>query len=156
MKLLPLNKIVSIIGVVLLLVAVYFRENILLQINSLLENDIYNYSLGFSFSSYIKQLSKADLYKWKWIISLSFTFFIAIMTIFSLHFWFKNKTTTKLILKIYLLVFSLICFIGVGGYLFNQFNEVYPFLRRMIGVIHSPIPFILLFILIYSSNKSKG
>ena len=149
------NKIVSILGVMLLLVAVYFRENILLQINALLANDTYNYSLAFSFSNVIKELPVQELPKWKWIISLSFTFFIAIVTIFSLHTWFRNTTYTKLMLMIYLVVFGVIFLIGVGGHLFNQFDAIYPLLRRIIGIVHSPIPFIFLFILFYKQSTLK-
>ena len=147
MKSLNQNKIASILGFITLLLLVFFRENLLLEINALLEGKENDRSYAFWFFDFFKEFSDSKLTQWKWVISLSFTICIACLTIFSLHYWFKNIKYTKLILLLYLIIAGLIFIVSLIAYFIDNFNEVYPLLRRVLGMIHSPIPFFIFFLL---------
>lgn len=154
MKSLNQNKIISILGFIALLLLVFFRENLLLEINALLEGKENDRSYTFWFFDFFKDFSDNKLAQWKWLISLSFTFSIAALTILSLHYWFKNISFIKLVLALYLITACLITIVSLIAYSINSFNEIYPLLRRVFGIIHSPIPFFIFFLL-YLSKKNN-
>ncbi|PCI99638.1 MAG: hypothetical protein COB15_04020 [Flavobacteriales bacterium] len=144
------NKIVVILCFLLLLLSVYIKEILSLEINSLIAG-----GNKFSKVGVLKELSTNELVKWKWLVSIFFTIVISILTLLSFHFWFKNITYTKMVAKLYLIVLCLVIFIGGAGFLTIGFSEVYPLLRRVFGIIHSPIPFFILFVLFYWKEKEE-
>ncbi|PCJ26001.1 MAG: hypothetical protein COA97_06745 [Flavobacteriales bacterium] len=147
MKKLNLNKIVSTLGFLLLLLFVFFRENLLLEINAILAQKDWNRAYNFWFADFFMSLPKEDLIIWKSLVSISFTILIAFFTLFSLHYWFQDIRYTKFLIKLYLLVAGLIVLIAIVAYLTGNFNTIYPLLRRIFGVIHSPIPLFIFFLL---------
>ena len=155
MKKLNLNKGFAIFGFIGLMIFVYFRENLLLEINAVLAQKEVNTAYAFWFADFFIGLPKEQLIKWKWIVSISFTFSIAVLTIFSLHNWFRDVMYTKRIVNLYLFLTVFLILMGLVSYLLNSFNDIYPFLRRVFGVIHSPIPFFMLFLLIYWKKKQS-
>ena len=148
------NKKLAVVSFLFLLGLVFFRENLLLTINAKLAKKDYDRSYSYWFTEFFQNLSVDDLNKWKWIVSLSFTIAIILLTIFTLHTWYGDKKKTTLVLKLFSLIIIIMGLIGLGGMLTVGFEEVYPLLRRVIGVFHSPIPlFILIFTLLYVRKR---
>jgi hypothetical protein len=148
-----LNKVYTYIGFVVLLLCTYFRENILLEINALLALKEYDRSFSYWFISFFKSVSLGELIYWKWGITLFFTILMSIVTIFSLHNWFKERQNLKVVVLIYFISFLSLVIIGGVGYLFNSFEIVYVLLRKVLGVIQSPLPFICFLLLFRYKNK---
>lgn len=147
-----MSKKFAVLGFVLLLAFVFLRENMLLVVNAKLANKSNDWSYYYWVSDFFWGLENNKLYFLKWVVSISFTLAIALLTVFSLHVWFKNKNYLKFIINIYLVIFSIVLLIGVLGYLTVGFEVVYPILRRIFGIVHSPLPFIFLFLLFYKKD----
>ena len=135
------NKGLTIGGLILLLLLTYFRENFLLEINAALANDVLNRAYSYWLADFFKTLSYSHLIKWKWGITILFSIIMSLITILSLYFWYKSKRLIKLVVYVYLASFLFVCVFGGLGFLFKRFDDVYFVLRKILGVIQSPIPF---------------
>ena len=151
-----LNKSLAILGFILLLILTYFRENLLLEVNALINKDVTNRAYSYWFYTFFKHKTVDSLIVWKWGITLSFSITMASLTIGSLYSWFKNKPFLKLLVIIYLSTFAFIVMLAGLGFIMNQFDSIYPVLRKLLGVIQSPIPFFSLFLLIYWVKNNEG
>jgi len=156
MKNLILNRILVIVGVVILLLGTYFRENLLLEINALIEGHEYDRSYSYWFASFFKGLNKAELYNWKWGISIFFSLIIPIITLLTLYGWFKSKQLLKLLSIIYVIVFTFMLLMTSFSYVFGIFDDIYFVLRKIIGLLQSPLPFFLFFLLFSTLENKKS
>ena len=147
MKTINLNKVLTFIGLLLLLLFTYFRENFLLQINAFLAGKTHNRAYYYWLSDFFYNLSRADLTKWKWGLTFLFALLMSVVTIYSLHSWFKRMQFTRIISFFYIAAFSFVVLIAVIGFLSGSFNEIYFVLRKVLGIIQSPIPFFAFFAL---------
>jgi hypothetical protein len=149
---LSLNKGLAIAGFLLLLLCAYFREVLLLDINALIaaKGMVTNNN-----ESLFNDFLIPELTKWKWIVSIFFTVTISLLTIFSLYNWFKDLDYTKFIISLYIVASGIIVLVSLIAFLMNSFNAVSPFLRRIFGVIHSPIPLFIFFLLYLAKKKDK-
>jgi hypothetical protein len=152
MRKLRLNKGLAIAGFLLLLLCTYFREILLIDINALIAA---KGMLTNNNESLFNDFLIPELTKWKWIVSIFFTVTISLLTIFSLYNWFKDLDYTNFMIKLYLIVASVVGFVSLIAFLMNSFNAVSPFLRRIFGVIHSPIPLFIFFLLYLAKTKDK-
>lgn len=150
------NKKLAVVGFLLMFVFIFFRENVLLIINAFISDQNTNRAYSYWFSDIFQSLTKDQLYLSKWVVSFLFTFLTALLTVFTLHQWFKNNSFTKIIITIYLATSLLTLAVGLIGYFSVGFFQVYPFLRRVFGIIHSPVPFFLFFLLFYLKNKETS
>ena len=151
MKALYLNKGIAIILFLLLLLCTYYREVLLVDINFLIEGN----HLEKNTESVFNDFSILELTKWKWIVSIFFTVSISLLTIFILHIWFKDIDYTKFIVKIYFFVAIVVFLVSLSAYLLNSFIHIYPYMRRVLGIIHSPIPFFVFFLLNLAKKKEN-
>ena len=150
-----MSKKLAVLSFVILFVFAFFRENMLLVINANLAEKQYDWSYYSWFSDLFMDLEKDMLYMFKWIVSILSTLIISVLTVFSLHNWFQNKIYFKLLITIYLFVFGTILVISMLGYLTVGFSSIYPLLRRIFGLIHSPLPFFFFFLLFYKKEKES-
>tara|TARA_B100000809_G_scaffold214698_1_gene219615 strand:- start:280 stop:762 length:483 start_codon:yes stop_codon:yes gene_type:complete len=156
MKILYLNRFYTALGFIALLLCTYFRENILLEINALIAGDLYDRSYSYWFVTFFKSISVERLVYWKWGVTLFFTILIPVITIVSLYSWFQNKAYRKILVIIYLICFCLLVLIAGIGLLFNCFDSIYFFLRKIIGIVQSPVPFFLFFLVFYQFEKKEN
>jgi hypothetical protein len=147
------GKTVCVLGFFLVLFLTYVRENIALEINASLNHESYSRAYSYMFSDYFNSLPDKELRLWKWVVSISFTAIMSIVTIFSLHHWFSNKEFTRFIIIVYVIAFCVLTLIFMIGYLTNSFDNVHAILRRVTGVVHSPIPFFVFFTLFFFKKK---
>ncbi len=148
-------KIISIVGVILILIFTYFRENLLLEINALLSGELFDRSYFYWFFDFFKDMDQPNLVRWKWGVTAFFSLMITLLTIGSLYCWFGAFQMIKFISKLYLLLFGVLTIVAVVGFIFNSFATVYPLLRKVLGLVQSPIPFFGFYLLIYKINNQK-
>lgn len=149
------NKIiVTFVGFVLLLLCTYFRENILLEINANLALAENNRSYKYWFSGLFKNMPTDMLVKFKWGVTLLFSIVMPIITIGTLYVWFKSIDVLRISGLFFLVLLIVVFIFAFGGYMFNSFGEVYFVLRKILGVVQSPLPFFALFTLFYWNFKN--
>jgi hypothetical protein len=156
MKILDLNKGYTVLGFIALLFCTYFRENILLEINALISVNKYDRSYSYWFVIFFKSIALERLVYWKWGVTLFFSVLMPIITILSLYSWFQNKAYRKILVIIYVICFCLLVIIAGIGFLFNCFDSIYFIIRRIIGIIQSPVPFFLFSLLFYHLEIKGG
>jgi hypothetical protein len=149
------HKVIAILGVVLILTLTYFRENLLLEVNALLNGDQFDRSSAYWFFDFFKEMGQSNLIRWKWGLTASFSIAITVLTIGSLFLWFKSLELIKFISMLYLLLFGLMTVVALVGFLLNAFQSVYPLLRKALGLVQSPIPFFVFYLLSVQKNKNK-
>jgi len=149
MRQLNLNKGVALLGLMLLLLLTYFRENFLLEINASLASKDFDRSNTYFLSDFFGNMSKDLLIKWKWGLTAVFSLLISLITILSLYCWFKSVKFFKLISLFYVTLFVIVCLLAFIGFLTSSFNEIYFVLRKIVGVVQSPLPFFAFFTLFY-------
>jgi hypothetical protein len=148
-----LNKWLTVLGVFLLLFLTFFRENILLAINALIAKEEYSKAYFYWFTEYFKGLPYEDLVVWKWIATIFFSVTMSIITVLALFSWFKSVRIVRFVGLIYLGTFFFLLLTGGLGFLLNKFDAVYFVLRKILGLVQSPIPFFSFFLLLSYSKK---
>ena len=155
MKNLTQHKILIIIGTVLLLALTYFRENFLLEINAVIAGENYNRAYSYWLSDFFRNKKIEDLNFWKWGVTIVFSIVMSFITIFFIFNYFKSKVVLLLMTRVYIVVFSFVIILAVFGVLFGVFDLVYIVLRKILGVVQTPLPFFVLFSLFYFLNTQK-
>ena len=144
-----LNNFLALLGLLLLLFLTFFRENFLLAINATISGVEYDRAYFYWFSDFFKNISIKDLALWKWGLTIFFSIIMSLITLLSLYSWFQSKQLIKLTSLIYLGVFLFVVLLGGIGALLNNFDSVYIILRKILGVVQTPIPFFIFFTLFY-------
>ena len=153
MKQFNLNKVMTILGLFILLLLTYFRENLLLEINARLTSEVFDRSNSYWFLDFFKTIRNEELLKWKWGLTMLFSIVMSFVTIGSLYSWFKSLQLLKIVGIVYLILFSIVCILAIIGYSTNSFNDIYFVLRKILGIVQSPLPFFVLFALFYWDIK---
>jgi len=153
MRQLKLNKVVAFLGVFLLLLLTYFRQNFFLEINAILASEAFDRSNSYWLSDFFNNIPFANLLKLKWGLTMVFSIVMTAVTILSLHFWFKSIHFFKVVGLFYLVLFVVICLLALIGFLTNSFNDIYFALRKLLGLVQSPLPFFTFFTLFYRVLK---
>lgn len=156
MKMLNLSKGYTLVGFIALLFCTYFRENMLLEINALLSVREYDRSYTYWFVNFFKSIPFEQLVYWKWGVTIFFGGLMPFVTILSLYGWFQNIIYNKILVILYLIGFFFAALIGGVGLLFNCFDSIYFIIRRILGIVQSPVPFFLFFLLFYYLEKSDN
>lgn len=150
------NNWLTVLGTFSLLILTYFRENLLLTINAFITGSEYNRAYSYWFSDVFVGLSMTSLIKLKWIITIVFSMAMSVITVYSLSVWFTSKYNFKLISYIYIISFIFILVLAFFGKVFGVFDLVYILLRRILGVIQTPLPFFTFFIVFYWMDKNSN
>ena len=153
MKKLNLSKGGTIFGLLLLLLLTYFRENFLLEINANLAMEVHDRAYSYWLSIFFKGMTPELLSQWKWGLTMVFSVTMTFITILSLYFWFKSVQMLRVIGLFYIMLFAIVCLLSLAGFLTNSFNTIYFILRKILGIVQSPLPFFAFFVLMYWSVK---
>lgn len=151
MKKLHLNKGLTFLGLLFLLLLTYFRENFLLEINANLAMETYNRAYFYWLSNFFREMRPELLLQWKWGLTIFFSVIITLVTTLSLHLWFKSTSFLKIVILFYIILLAVVCTLALFGFLTSSFNNVYFVLRKILGVVQSPLPFFAFFVLFYWS-----
>ena len=147
------KKVIWILFLFLLFLLSYFREVTFIGINALIEGVEYNYA-NTQLPAYFSTLSHAQLTTHKWILTALFSLvFIALSTI-GIYLGIGKKRAVW-ILTIYLTILAVACLILMVGLFILNFKTIYPFLRILVGVIHSPLLYLLISISSYAISTTK-
>ena len=84
------------------------------------------------------------LFIWKWMLTFLFAFIYLGVTCLVLHFIFARKKYLHLAVLAYAVLF-LISFLAAGaGYFISSFENVYPYIRTLMGMAQSPVVMMIL------------
>lgn len=137
----------------LLLLLTYFRENFLLEINASMALEEYNRSYSYWLSDFFENMTHELLIKWKWGLTMFFSVVMTFVTILSLYCWYKSIYLLKIVGLFYLVFLLIVCVLSLVGFVTNSFNDLYIVLRKILGLVQSPIPFFVFFVLFYWIEK---
>ena len=94
-----------------------------------------------------------ELNQLKYVLTTFFSLWFIAVSLIGVRVSFSSRFAFKLLLALYILLI-LIAIVTISiGILFLDFQTVYPFLRKLIGVIHNPLPYLLISIGVYGFNQ---
>jgi|GEM_PF-1254565 len=140
-----------IIIIFILFVSSYYREVLFRSINSIMAGDQSFYAKTMDIP-FIYGWSFEKLNKLKYILTIAFTFWFMGISLLGLKITFPKTKAIYILSGLYLIVI-LLMMASTLSLLFIDFAQLYPFLRLLIGIIHNPIPFLLLSICFYAFDK---
>lgn len=85
-----------------------------------------------------------NLFIWKWVLTFIFSFIYLFLTSILIFLIFHSKKYIWLAVFLYGALFAIAFFIAGVGFLFSSFENVYPFIRTIMGIAQSPILIIIL------------
>lgn len=85
-----------------------------------------------------------DLFILKWVLTVIFCVIYFANTSLILFFVFRSRKYLLLVLFVYLILLVVSFFVGLTGFIISSFNDVYPFLRAVMGVAQSPVVLMVL------------
>jgi hypothetical protein len=151
------NKIVLFLSIALLVFVSYIRDFFFKNINALLGYKSSEGGTNYSdeFFSFLFELDYQQVYMVKWglLIIFSILFFFLSLMILRSRFVSIKKAVTKYLFLIYLIL-GTICAITIGLYYIPEISDAsYLLSRRILGILHSPIPVMILFLLFHIQEK---
>lgn len=84
------------------------------------------------------------LFIWKWPLTFGFAMAYLGLACLFLYLLFLKKKYIWLAVSVYALLFLASFCAGIAGYALFSFQEVYPFVRAIMGISQSPIPLMVL------------
>lgn len=157
MQLADKKKIISFSVFLLILLLTLIRENIFLEINAIIAEQGYNNAYFYWFEEVFASMQVSQLLTLKWVLTVSFILSTTLLTLWFIKLWFSNKDYIKLALIVYASLFLLIVVKAVFFTYFVGENSFYPLLRKMVGLLSSPIPLFIFYALFYYwENKKKN
>jgi len=137
------KKITAIFLGVFILILTLLRENVFLEINAIMNGYTYNNAYFYFLSKGIIDLNLDQLSMLKWGLTISFILLISALTLFIIILWFNNKKYNRISLFVYLVFYGVITLLTLFLWLVNCYDDYYFVIRKMIGVLQSPIPLFL-------------
>jgi len=147
------RKIIAIFLFLLLLVIAVVRENVFLELNAIIRKVTYNRAYFYFFQESFTKLPYIKLMQLKWLLTALFSCIMALISFTVIYLWFKNKLYNKWTLLFYALLFGILLLLTPMLYGFNLFNNYYFIVRKIAGFIQSPLPLLLLSILMFYLNS---
>lgn len=144
----------SILLVLAILVLTFLRENLFLEINSIINNQTYNKAYFYWFNDWFNQLSIVSLLRLKWLLTICFVLMVSSITALVIQINFR-KDQLFFIIKLYLVIFVLLLVLSTFLWLSGGWNLGYFVLRKIIGVLQSPLPLFVLYPFMYFSNNKS-
>jgi len=148
-----MRKVFFFITVFLIIVITILRENIFVALNAIIEGRTYNQASFHFFDNFFKQFHDNFLMNLKWILTGLFSCVVSFLSVLAVNLWFKARAFNLIFIKMYLFAFFLVSIIGIVAVITDVYQKYYFVLRKTLGVIQSPIPFFLMFVLFYFLTK---
>ncbi len=141
-------KIITFLLALTLILSGFFRDHLMININHVIKHltvHRQNFSTPFFYPLANWELSSINVLKWSLTI-LFFIYFWAI-TYWLIRIIFKNKHSSfKAVTIIYTCLFSASGILYMGAGLFGYDKEIYPVVRTMMGISHSFVPAMLVYL----------
>jgi hypothetical protein len=129
----------------------YWREVLFMSINAIIEGETFFYAKTTNFS-FLRDIKPAKLIVYKYFLTIALTVAFFTLTFLGTTYGFKNRLAKKLTILFYLVIFILVLILLFLSLLFQQHQTFYPYLRILVGWIHSPLIFLFISIVVYSTN----
>lgn len=146
------------IFILLYIILGYLREEYFVQTNfwlGYLWSKDSTYEPILKYRPFFRLFDYYPLYYTKFIATLLFT----ILFYYLSRAFLINVPHTRQLLgvlkQIYLLLFSIACVLFAGSWFTEVVHAIYPVSRFLIGILHSPLPVIVLFLSPHVSQKSN-
>lgn len=136
----------------LLSIISYYRELVFRSINAIIAGQTSFYSKTTELS-YLLNWSESELIHLKYFLTITFTFVFMALSFLGLRISFISKLASQLIILFYSLILLITISVFVYTFCFSDFKNTYPLLRKLVGMVHSPLPFLIISIGIYAFKK---
>lgn len=145
------GKIKMALLVCLLLALGFLRENIFVNVNTVLSNKFFNSTEHHTASPYmfLYAFPYKALYVAKWFITPFFAFIFFYVQHRFLWFLFHEKKTFRWLSVLYLSLFLLSGIFFVTGWALGNIYSGYTFSRMFMGLLQSPVPCMILIPITY-------
>lgn len=146
------RKLIWLIFLLVLFVSSYYREVLFRSINALMDGQDFFYAKTTALP-FLQDWTIGELNQLKYLLTIFFSFWFMSISLLGLRYAFTSKLAYWLLASIYLFMI-LISIVTISiGIFFLDFQSVYPFLRKLIGVIHNPLPYLFISIGVYGYNQ---
>jgi hypothetical protein len=147
----------QLIIIIILFLSSYYRELWFRSINAILAGEEYFYAKTTALP-FLMDWSQAALLKLKYGLTVGFSLLFMGLSLWGIRKGFEAKLPYYLLLTYYGLIVLLAGIALLLGLSWWSFQEVYPFLRKLIGFVHSPLPYLMLSAASYAWMKleTKG
>lgn len=129
---------------ILIVVAIatgFFRDHVFVVINNAIDTG----------SDEAKNLSML-----KWGLTALFSLLYLSISGLLVYLLFRSKRYVWVTIISYCILFLIAFLAALSGYVFSSFEEVYPFVRRIMGVAQSPVPMMVVIVACYFNTKMTG
>lgn len=148
-KLFSVGLLFIVLGLVLI------RENLFVEINAILGGYNYNKAYFYYFKDTFQNMELSHLYVLKWLLTVVFIILISLFTITFIRVCFSNKNYTKAVFLTYLVSYLIVVVVFIIFWLLGIYDKEFYVLRKLIGLLHSPIPLFFFFCLFYYLDSNK-
>lgn len=142
------RKVIWLSILLLLFISSYYRELWFRSINAIIEGEEHFYAKTTTLP-FLMNWSKAELIRLKYFLTVGFSLLFMGLSLLGIRKSFETKLPYYLLIAYYGLIILLAAITLLFGFSFLSFQEVYPFLRKLIDFVHSPLPFLVLSIAYY-------
>ena len=129
----------------------YWREVVFRSINDIMGGATTFYAKT-TYLPFLMEYPNQQLDQLKYGLTVGFTVLFMLFTFFGIKYSIKNKLGVTLTKLIYAFCILLILLISLFALFIVQFPTFYPYLRILVGWIHSPLIFLFISIVVYSTN----
>ena len=148
-----MKKPIFILSLLLLFLLSYLREVTFIGLNSIIEGQEHNYA-NTNLPAFLYNWPSAQLLQLKWVLTIIYSVFFAALTYCGIRIALSKAAGTW-VLIVYALLFAAVGLLFLSALLFLDFAAVYPLLRNVIGIVHSPLLFLLISISYYAVETLK-
>lgn len=134
-----------------LFVSSYYREILFRSLNALIAGKTNFYSKTIALPV-LEDWSIDALNQLKYLLTILFSLWFILISLFGIKYSFSNRIALHA-LYIYYSILGVILIFFVVLIAPLNFSTMYPWIRKIVGLIHTPIPFILVSIGYYSYKK---
>jgi hypothetical protein len=149
------RKLIWFICLLLLFVSSYYREVLFRSINAIMGGEDFFYAKTTTLP-FLMDWSYAELNRLKYLLTVGFSAWFILLSLVGLRKGFDSNLAYWLLMGGYILIAVIAGIAMVIGFAFLDFQTVYPFLRKLIGIIHNPLPYLLISIGVYGVEVVRG
>lgn len=148
-----MKKLLWVISLIVLFLLSYIREVSFIGINAIIEGQSHNYA-NTQLPGFFYSLSTSQLYQLKWILTALFSLFFMLVSFLGIRFSINKSTGSWTAISYAVIIFVTLIVLSLG-LIVAGFHSVYPFLRTVIGIVHSPLIFLMISISYYAMKTLK-
>lgn len=140
------------LALILLFFLSYWREVVFRSVNAIIEGSTTFYAKT-THLPFLMNYSPSELNQLKYGLTVGFTLIFMLITYFGIRKGFNSALGKTMVQFIYGFCTVLAILLMLTAFFLNQFQTFYPYLRILVGWIHSPLIFLFSSIVVYSTNE---